>query len=150
MADFCTRCHQDMGFSGEPDLDVEKVAKDAGIGMYYSVICEGCGMSGVGQDEDGNIIVFNEEGTKEKWDPSEDRMASYELRQRNHPDTAHHFVKEDLIVSDWSLRSFFEQMRFDKGHHLGLGDIRLTLGQQEEICDLVEQFYSKNRRSEKS
>jgi hypothetical protein len=50
--------------------------------------------------------------------------------------------KEDVTVkSDWDLRKFFEQMRFDKNHHLGLGDIRLTIAQQEEICELVERFY---------
>lgn len=47
----------------------------------------------------------------------------------------------DLVKSDWSLREYFKQLRFDKNHHLGLGDIRLTIGQQEEICDLVERFY---------
>ena len=47
----------------------------------------------------------------------------------------------DVVKSDWDLRKLFEQMRFDKNHHLGMGDIRLTIGQQEEICDLVERFY---------
>ncbi len=32
------------------------------------------------------------------------------------------------------LHDFFQGMRFDKNHHLGLGDIRLTLGQQEELA----------------
>jgi len=45
------------------------------------------------------------------------------------------------VKSDWDLRKCFEQLRFDKNHHLGLGDIRLTIGQQEEICELVERFY---------
>ena len=47
----------------------------------------------------------------------------------------------DLVKSDWSLRECFKQLRFDKNHHLGLGDIRLTIAQQEEICELVERFY---------
>ena len=45
------------------------------------------------------------------------------------------------VKSDWNLRKCFEQLRFDKNHHLGLGDIRLTIGQQDEICELVERFY---------
>ena len=45
------------------------------------------------------------------------------------------------VKSNWDLRKCFEQLRFDKNHHLGLGDIRLTIGQQEEICELVERFY---------
>ncbi len=47
----------------------------------------------------------------------------------------------DLVKSDWSLRECFKQLRYDENHHLGLGDIRLTIAQQEEICDLVERFY---------
>lgn len=47
----------------------------------------------------------------------------------------------DLVKSDWSLRECFNQLRSDKNHHLGLGDIRLTIAQQEEICELVERFY---------
>jgi hypothetical protein len=31
------------------------------------------------------------------------------------------------------ISKFFKKLRFDKDHHLGAGDIRLTLGQQEEI-----------------
>ena len=47
----------------------------------------------------------------------------------------------DLVKSDWNLREWFKQLRFNKHHHIGLGDIRLTISQQEEICDLVERFY---------
>lgn len=47
----------------------------------------------------------------------------------------------DSIKTTWGIRECFKQLRFDKNHHLGLGDIRLTIAQQEEICDLVERFY---------
>jgi len=47
----------------------------------------------------------------------------------------------DSIKTTWDIRECFKQLRFDKNHHLGLGDIRLTIAQQEEICDLVERFY---------
>ena len=47
----------------------------------------------------------------------------------------------DSIKTTWDIRDCFKQLRFDKNHHLGLGDIRLTIAQQEEICDLVERFY---------
>lgn len=50
-------------------------------------------------------------------------------------------VLADAVKSEWDIRKCFEQLRFDKNYHLGLGDIRLTIGQQEEICDLVERFY---------
>lgn len=48
---------------------------------------------------------------------------------------------DGLIKSTWNIRECFKQLRFDKKHHLGLGDIRLTIAQQEEICELVERFY---------
>lgn len=47
----------------------------------------------------------------------------------------------DSIKTTWNIRECFKQLRFDKNHHLGLGDIRLTIAQQDEICDLVERFY---------
>jgi hypothetical protein len=35
------------------------------------------------------------------------------------------------------LSDYFRKLRFDKDHHLGLGDIRLTMHQQDEICELI-------------
>ena len=37
-----------------------------------------------------------------------------------------------------TLREHFKRLRSDKNHHLGLGDIRLTIAQQDAICDLIE------------
>jgi len=45
-------------------------------------------------------------------------------------------IKE--VKTEWDIRKCFEELRSDKDHHLGMGDIRLTIGMQEEICDLVE------------
>lgn len=50
--------------------------------------------------------------------------------------------KPITIKSDWDIRNCFERLRFNENNHLGLGDIRLTIAQQEEICYLVERFYS--------
>jgi hypothetical protein len=36
------------------------------------------------------------------------------------------------------VKSYFEALRFSPRHHLGLGDIRLTIGQQEEILSIIE------------
>ena len=44
----------------------------------------------------------------------------------------------EQINSQWSLESAFQEMRFNKNTHLGLGDIRLTMGVQEEIVKLSE------------
>ncbi len=32
---------------------------------------------------------------------------------------------------------YFEDLRWDQNHHMGLGDIRLTMSQQEEIIEYV-------------
>lgn len=32
-----------------------------------------------------------------------------------------------------NIEEFFLKLRFDPAHHLGLGDVRLTLGQQDEL-----------------
>jgi hypothetical protein len=49
------------------------------------------------------------------------------------------------IKSEWSLRECFKQMRFDDDHHSNLGDIRLTIAEQDKICDLVDQFYDRKK-----
>lgn len=49
--------------------------------------------------------------------------------------------EEATFKTEWDIRKCFEQLRFDENPHLGLGDIRLTIAQQEEICKLVERFY---------
>jgi len=36
------------------------------------------------------------------------------------------------------LSEYFKLLRFDKAHHLGSGDIRLTIGQQENIIKIIE------------
>lgn len=47
-------------------------------------------------------------------------------------------AKEQTI----KLKKYFEKLRFSESNHLGLGDIRLTIGQQEEI---VELFLNENK-----
>jgi hypothetical protein len=50
----------------------------------------------------------------------------------------------EQINSDWNLKTCFQEMRMNKNYHLGLGDIRLTIDMQEEICRLVDNHYTKN------
>jgi len=33
------------------------------------------------------------------------------------------------------IDTYFKELRFNENYHLGLGDIRLTIGQQKEIVD---------------
>ena len=37
-----------------------------------------------------------------------------------------------------TIEEYFERLRFDPNHHTGLGDIRLTIAQQEEIIQMFE------------
>lgn len=46
--------------------------------------------------------------------------------------------KEDIL---W-LKEYFDKLRFDEYHHLGLGDIRLTISQQNYIIKKVKSFIS--------
>jgi hypothetical protein len=39
------------------------------------------------------------------------------------------------------LHDYFRAMRFDKARHLGLGDIRLTMGQQDDLVVAAERAY---------
>ena len=45
------------------------------------------------------------------------------------------------------IERLFLKLRFDPSHHLGLGDIRLTLAQQDEILELLRS--SPNTREER-
>jgi len=42
------------------------------------------------------------------------------------------------------LEDHFSKLRFSKHHHLGLGDIRLTLGQQDAIISLAKKAIKKD------
>jgi hypothetical protein len=38
------------------------------------------------------------------------------------------------------ISDYFDKLRHDKNHHLGLGDIRLTVAQQQEIEAMFERL----------
>lgn len=57
---------------------------------------------------------------------------------------------EPVDVSwEWDLDMCFFFMRHDKETHLGLGDIRLTIGEQDKICELVEKYYMRKKHDTK-
>lgn len=39
------------------------------------------------------------------------------------------------------IEKYFNKLRFDEKFHLGMGDIRLTIGMQEEIAEMVETHF---------
>lgn len=47
-------------------------------------------------------------------------------------DTIDQFTQEIKKRADEAER-YFEKLRFDETNHLGMGDIRLTIGQQDKI-----------------
>jgi len=52
MASFCNRCHKEMGFPGEPDIDVQATFDKLEEGYYQSVgLCEGCTLMAVSKIE---------------------------------------------------------------------------------------------------
>lgn len=56
-------------------------------------------------------------------------------------------VKTEKTMKE--LAEYFSKLRMDKNHHLGLGDIRLTLSQQYEIYKMVEKKLNKMRKNKK-
>ena len=59
MADFCDRCAEKMGF--EPDFVVTEVFKGLHNNYYTTVLCEGCAMGAVGNQE-GKMVVADVNG----------------------------------------------------------------------------------------
>ena len=79
-----------------------------------------------------------------KFSPSSYCLTNDEHRQLSsiYEETFSQPKKRKKSSSQLSLAAFFtdryfEKMRSDPKHHLGLGDIRLTLAEQEEIVDAI-------------
>jgi len=49
-----------------------------------------------------------------------------------------HEISDFHEASDFA--EYFRKLRFDKRFHLGLGDIRLTMGMQEELIAEIERL----------
>lgn len=56
------------------------------------------------------------------------------------------YVRLGIMLTE-QIERLFLKLRFDPSHHLGLGDIRLTLAQQDEILELLRS--SPNTREER-
>ena len=91
-------------------------------------------------DKQGNEIYYEVDGFWSKKEYDSDGIAIYcenskGLIRDNRP-------KEDT-ESTLRIREFFRQVRLKTHHHLGLGAIKLTLEDQEELCELVEALINK-------
>ncbi len=43
-----------------------------------------------------------------------------------------------MNILQGKIERYFKKMRHDQSHHLGLGDIRLTIAQQDEIVEMAK------------
>jgi hypothetical protein len=58
MADFCNICSKEMFGDVNPDINVHQILEELDSGFFTSVLCEGCGMSHIGKEEDGTPFFY--------------------------------------------------------------------------------------------
>ena len=60
MADFCTKCAEEMfGEGTTPEIDVTKEFESLDLGTCYTgYLCEGCGLSVIGKTSEGDLKVI--------------------------------------------------------------------------------------------
>jgi hypothetical protein len=58
MAEFCNVCSREIFGEAKPDIDVYKIASSLPGGVIKNVLCEGCGMSFVGKDQEENVFLY--------------------------------------------------------------------------------------------
>jgi len=79
MADFCTRCSEEMfGTSIAPDIDLKKEAEKLSEGHYIGpFLCEGCGFIFLYNDE--GVIRVNVEQKQTKEHPDLKKLPTLEM-----------------------------------------------------------------------
>lgn len=59
MADFCTKCAQENFGEVKPEINVQEIFENLEPGYVSSgFLCEGCGLSVISKDEEGNLKVM--------------------------------------------------------------------------------------------
>ncbi len=56
MADFCTKCSEEMGFP-YPDIDENDLFSKLQPNQYFPVLCEGCAMLAVAKGFNGEMLL---------------------------------------------------------------------------------------------
>jgi hypothetical protein len=73
MAEFCTKCHADHGFGGDPGINVEEMFSKLDEGyMTAGFICEGCGIQGIAKQNEKCLVAREMPDGGFIWDPYED------------------------------------------------------------------------------
>ena len=92
-------------------------------------------------DSEGNKIYY--EDSCGFWSKTEYDSAGNEIYHENSRGEIQDNRPKDDTESTLRIREFFRQVRLKTHHHLGLGAIKLTLEDQEELCELVELLINK-------
>jgi hypothetical protein len=67
MADLCNKCAPEMWGPETPaDIDILQIVENLEYDTYVPCICEGCGLLGIGKDEDGNPQLAVLDSTRER------------------------------------------------------------------------------------
>ena len=93
------------------------------------------------KDKDGRLLYF--EYSDGDWERREYDSNGNERYYKNSKGVIIDIRPSENAESTMILRELFRQIRLGKHNHLGLGDIRLTVAQQDEICYLVESLINK-------
>ena len=71
MADFCNKCSEEMfGDLFPADIDVPKIFESLKVDTYIPVLCEGCGMLGIGKNKEEELIMIfavDEDDKNQPW-----------------------------------------------------------------------------------
>jgi len=97
-------------------------------------------------DSDGNQIYY--EDSSGYWKKYEYDSDGNQIYYEDSDGVIIDNRPKETIKSTWSIRDCFKELRMSKKNHLGFGDIKLTIAQQEEICDLVESLIEKSKTTE--
>ena len=85
MADFCTKCSEEM-WEGDfgPDIDIQKIAESLESDSYLPVLCEGCGLRAVGKNGTGETILAVGSADDEfvEWIPKDQWEADWETKYK--------------------------------------------------------------------
>lgn len=69
MADFCTKCVKRVYGNVAPDINVEEIFSSLEKGMCSSgFLCEGCGLSVIGKNDDGELKVIRISDNLSDWE----------------------------------------------------------------------------------
>ena len=119
--------------------------KDKNGNTIYCELSDGCTYK-YEYDSEGRERYF--QSSEGYWEKSEYDSDGNQIYYEDSDGVTIDNRPKETIKSTWSIRDCFKELRMSKKNHLGFGDIKLTIAQQEEICDLVESLIEKRKTTE--